>query len=98
MDLERVTEADEIYARDVRWMEGCDALVAEVSTPSHGVGYEIAYTLGLKKPVICLYREGVAVSKMILGNDSPDLAVRNYRKDSDALEILDSFLASLTGD
>ena len=95
MELERVTAADEIYARDVRWMEGCDALVAEVSTPSHGVGYEIAYTLALKKPVICVYREGVAVSKMILGNDSPGMVVRKYQNEAEALEQIDEFLASL---
>lgn len=95
MELEKVTEADEIYARDIRWIRGCHALIAEVSTPSHGVGYEIAYALGLSKPVLCCYREGVTVSKMILGNDSQGLAVGSYQNEDEMRALLDQFLAEL---
>ena len=69
--LEAVVEPNEIYQRDVAWVTGCDALIAEVSTPSHGVGYEIALALTQGKPVLCLYRSGKRVSKMITGNDHP---------------------------
>ena len=34
-----------IFTRDIKWIEECDAVVAEVSTPSLGVGYEICYGL-----------------------------------------------------
>ncbi|MFV1859080.1 MAG: nucleoside 2-deoxyribosyltransferase [Anaerolineales bacterium] len=95
MELEKVTAADEIYARDIRWIEGCEALIAEVSTPSHGVGYEIAYALRLSRPVLCCYREGVTVSKMILGNDSPGLVVRAYQTESEVPKLIDEYLASL---
>ena len=46
-----------IFERDVAWIAAADVLVAEVSMPSTGVGYEIAtarYRHGI--PVICLYR------------------------------------------
>ena len=33
--------SDAVYARDVAWIRTCDILIAEVSIPSHGVGYEI---------------------------------------------------------
>lgn len=92
MDLERIEESGEIFERDVAWIQACDAVVAEVSTPSHGVGYEIAYALVLGKPVLCLYREGVAVSKMITGNNSPEIDVRSYSDKTEALAYLDSFL------
>ncbi len=95
MELEKVTAADEIYERDIRWIEGCEALIAEVSTPSHGVGYEIAYALRLSKPVLCCYRAGVPVSKMILGNDSPGLIVRRYQSEDEVRKLIDKFLASL---
>jgi nucleoside 2-deoxyribosyltransferase len=95
MELEKVTEADEIYTRDIRWIKGCNALVSEVSTPSHGVGYEIAYSLGLGKPVLCCYREGVTVSKMILGNDSSGLTVRSYQDEAELRELLDQFIADV---
>ncbi len=29
----------ELARRDLAWLSGCDALVAEVSAPSHGVGH-----------------------------------------------------------
>jgi nucleoside 2-deoxyribosyltransferase len=51
MSLERIVEPAEVYQRDVAWIAGCDAVVAEVTTPSHGVGYEIALALQLGKPV-----------------------------------------------
>ncbi|MBM3152549.1 MAG: hypothetical protein FJZ96_10185 [Chloroflexi bacterium] len=39
---EATVSGREVYERDVAWISACDVLVAEVSTPSHGVGYEIA--------------------------------------------------------
>jgi hypothetical protein len=92
MDLEKIVEPGEIYARDTKWIEACDAVVAEVSTPSHGVGYEIAYALGLGKPVLCCFRRGARVSKMITGNDSPGLALLEYAAADEALAGIDDFL------
>lgn len=95
MELERVVDPNEVYARDVQWIQECAALIAEVSTPSHGVGYEIAYALGIGKPVLCCHREGVTVSKMITGNHSDGLKVQSYRDEPEALAAIDSFLAKL---
>ena len=95
MQEERSVDPAEVYRRDVNWIEECQALVAEVSTPSHGVGYEIAYALGLAKPVLCCFRRGTRVSKMITGNDSPGLVVRDYGDVGEALEIVDTFLAGV---
>ena len=92
MKLERIEEPDQIYQRDIAWIRACDVLIAEVSTPSHGVGYEVAFALGLGKPVLCCYRDGAAVSKMITGNDSPGMVVRAYRAESEVLKLVDDFL------
>jgi hypothetical protein len=92
MELEKVVDPQEIYRRDLRWIEECDALIAEVSTPSHGVGYEIAYALGLGKPVLCCYKRGVPVSKMILGNQSKGLLISEYESAAVALAAIDAFL------
>ena len=92
MDLEKIVEPAEIYARDTAWIEACDAVIAEVSTPSHGVGYEIAYALGLGKPVLCCFRRGARVSKMITGNDSPGLELLEYGAADEALAAIDEFL------
>lgn len=95
MEVERVIDPREVYARDVEWIRACDAVIAEVSTPSHGVGYEIAFALGLSKPVLCLYHERASVSKMITGNDSPGLVLATYREVDEARQAIDAFLAGL---
>jgi len=92
MEIEKVVDPGEVYRRDVQWIEACDVIIAEVSTPSHGVGYEIALGLGLGKPVLCCYREGVNVSKMITGNDTPHLHLGTYNDSLQALKLLDDFL------
>ncbi len=95
MDLEQVVDPSEIYQRDVEWIRDCDALVAEVSTPSHGVGYEIAYALLLGKPVLCCFRRGARVSKMITGNDSPGLQVSAYQDRTDVIAVVERFLSGV---
>ena len=64
-------DACAIFERDASWLTEADALVAEVSMPSTGVGYEIAtarYRHGI--PVICLYRPAFTkrCSAMIAGD------------------------------
>jgi 2'-deoxynucleoside 5'-phosphate N-hydrolase len=95
MPLEGVVPAWDVYERDVRWISECDLLLAEVSTPSHGVGYEIGYALSLEKQVLCLYRKGRKVSKMILGNPHPQLTVHAYESPDQAVHLLNSYLAGL---
>ena len=45
----------QIHDRDINWLKSSDIIVAEVTNPSLGVGYEIAMALKLNKKVICLY-------------------------------------------
>ncbi len=78
LDYEVATSAVEVYQRDIDWLNECDAVVAEISTPSHGVGYEIAYALEKDKPVICGYQAGKRVSKMLSGNTHPRINVLAY--------------------
>ena len=94
MDEEAVIEPRDVYLRDSKWVEECDALIAEVSTPSHGVGYEIALALLLGKPVFCCYQEGRKISKMILGNDHPTLSISPYKSVYDLLLSVDEFIIS----
>jgi 2'-deoxynucleoside 5'-phosphate N-hydrolase len=95
LELEAVTPAREVYQRDSTWVKECDVLIAEVSTPSHGVGYEIALALISGKPVLCLYRIGCKVSKMIVGNTSPGLKVVQYDTAGQAVRLARGFLAEL---
>ncbi|MCK6582364.1 MAG: nucleoside 2-deoxyribosyltransferase [Anaerolineales bacterium] len=92
LEGERVLTPLDVYERDVKWIRECDALIAEVSVPSHGVGYEIGYALTMKKPTLCLYQEGRKVSKMITGNPDPALRVEVYSTFEEALRRAEYFL------
>jgi nucleoside 2-deoxyribosyltransferase len=96
MELEKIIDPAEVYQRDIAWLQACDGVIAEISTPSHGVGYEISYALNLGKSVLCCYRQGVTVSKMLIGNDTPGILVRSYENETDMLEMVDVFLAGLS--
>lgn len=97
MEAEKVVDPNEVYRRDIEWIEHCDIFIAEVSTPSHGVGYEIAYALGLGKPVLCCYKRDAVVSKMILGNDSSNITLGTYETGSQVLAIVDIFIDEWIG-
>jgi nucleoside 2-deoxyribosyltransferase len=36
----------DVFERDHRWLDACDALVAEASGSSYGVGFEVGYVTG----------------------------------------------------
>jgi nucleoside 2-deoxyribosyltransferase len=82
-----------VFERDTAWLRDSDAVIAEVSTPSHGVGFELAYALERGKPVLCLAREGVRVSKMLTGIRQPGFQVLTYRTTEEALTHQEAFLA-----
>jgi len=96
VDLEIVVSPRDVYTRDIAWIDNCDVLVAEVSTPSHGVGYEISHALRIGKPVLCVHRHDVLVSKMLTGNTHPNITVQSYRSDEEAAQVVLSFLNSIT--
>ena len=68
----------EIYDRDMAWLDEADVLIAEVSIPSLGVGYEISKAVERKIPVLCLYvpKPGGKLSAMLLG--APRIIVKEY--------------------
>ncbi len=92
---ESVIDARTVYGRDMIWIRECDALIAEVSTPSLGVGYEIASALALARPVLCLHRDGLLISKMISGNPDRHLRVLTYRDVPELDRHIDAFLADV---
>lgn len=92
ISYENSISADEIYRRDIQWLDECDAVIAEISTPSHGVGYEIAYALLTEKPVLCGYLAGRKISKMLEGNSHPLIKIYPYHQVDDFLTQMNIFL------
>jgi len=81
-----------IYERDMAWLEETDAVVAEVTVPSHGVGYEIARAESLGKPILCLFRPKADqhLSALIAGN--PTIRCERYQRLGQLDAILAAFL------
>lgn len=84
----------EIHDRDLAWLRQADCLVAEVTTPSLGVGYEIGKATEWGKSVLCLFRtgNGSMLSPMIAG--SSGAVVRGYRNVGELKDILEEFFAA----
>ncbi len=96
LEAEKGRSPREVFERDVNWVKECGAMVAEVSTPSLGVGYEYAVAVQLGKPVLCVYRSGLRLSKMITGNPASNLTVAVYSTEAELDTVIDTFLANLT--
>ena len=84
-----------IYEQDIAWLRESDLVIAECSTPSLGVGYELAYAENLGKPVYVFCRGSVALSAMISGD--PFFKVYRYDTEQDLLNQLQALLRSDAG-
>ncbi|XP_016407099.1 5-hydroxymethyl-dUMP N-hydrolase [Sinocyclocheilus rhinocerous] len=73
-----------IHDRDMEWLMMSDVIVAEVTQPSLGVGYELGRAVALNKRVFCLFRpsSGKVLSAMIRGASTNSLfQVQDYTED-----------------
>ena len=87
---ERVSDA-EIYAQDTAWLRSADIVIAECTTPSLGVGYELAYAERFGKPVHVFYaRNRTRLSAMLTGDGS--FMVYPYEQESEIYPLLDMIL------
>jgi nucleoside 2-deoxyribosyltransferase len=80
LDAEAKLSAEEIFNRDMAFIVNCDGMIAEVSRPSLGVGYEIATALLLSRPTLCLCEQSVFLSRMLTGNRHPKLQIQFYHE------------------
>ena len=87
----------EIYERDLEWLESADAVIAEVTNPSLGVGYELGIAEKLGKPVLCLFDDSDhnrTLSAMISGNHK--ITTFRYTSLDQAKERIISFIDSVS--
>ena len=61
----------QIHDRDLQWIRESELVVAEVTVPSLGVGYEIGRAIEMGKPILCLYNTNYSnkLSAMIAGSE-----------------------------
>jgi nucleoside 2-deoxyribosyltransferase len=85
-----------IHDRDIQWLRDSDVVVAEVSSPSLGVGYELGRAVAWRKRVLALFRSdgGQKLSPMIKGNSG--IVVRSYQGPDDLRRIIEEFFETST--
>ncbi len=59
-----------IYEQDTTWLRECDLVIAECTSPSLGVGYELAYAEKYQKPTYIFYRHKECELSAMLTGDS----------------------------
>ncbi|BCX15247.1 MAG: deoxyribonucleoside 5'-monophosphate N-glycosidase [Candidatus Parcubacteria bacterium] len=84
-----------IYNRDMSWLKVSDVVIAEVSTPSLGVGYEIAKAENMNKKILCLYRKQPRKRLSAMINGNPNVKIAEYKTFKDALRYIDIFFKEL---
>ena len=90
----RLSEA-EVFARDMAWLNGCDALIAEASGSSFGVGFEVGYVLARSRDtgqrVYVLYEASrqPSISRLIPGIDHPACTRLAYSTPGDIRQFVD---------
>ena len=83
--------AADIWQRDTAWLRQSDIVIAECSTPSLGVGYELAFAEAIGKPVHVFYgKEDGRLSAMLAGD--PHFGIHLYRTRDELFDTLKSIM------
>jgi nucleoside 2-deoxyribosyltransferase len=80
-EADRSIGPQEVYRRDMAWLQECDLFIAEVSGSSFGLGFETGYLLGATgKKVMLLYRRDAEkkISLLITGNAHANCTLGPY--------------------
>jgi nucleoside 2-deoxyribosyltransferase len=95
-EADRRISAEDVYRRDMAWLERCDLFIAEVSGSSFGLGFEAGYLLGAtNKKVVLLYRRErePKVSLLIRGNLHPNCTLIAYSTVEEAERLTTQILS-----
>ena len=80
-EADRLIGPQDVFRRDMGWLDECDLFIAEVSGSSFGLGFETGYLLGATdKKVVLLYRRELEkrVSLLITGNTHANCTLVPY--------------------
>lgn len=94
-----LTEED-VFRRDLEWLNQCDALVAEASGSSYGVGFEVGYVIGRAREtgqrVWLLYDAAKknTVSRLITGNCDSACTTFGYASLEELVHFVDAHFST----
>jgi hypothetical protein len=80
-EADRQISPQDVFRRDMGWLDQCDLFIGEVSGSSFGLGFEAGYLLGgTGKRVLLFYRRDLkkTVSLLITGNTHPNCTLLPY--------------------
>jgi hypothetical protein len=97
-EAESQLSEQQVFERDLEWLSRADALIAEASGSSFGVGFELGYFLasaGSGRRALLLYDAGRrdSVSRLIVGNCHPNCTTRAYGNAPELLHVVTEFLS-----
>lgn len=87
--------SSEIWTKDIAWVKQADAIIAEVTNPSLGVGYEIAKAEEWDKPVLALFRDDGTHKLSAMIGGAPGVTNQSYTSLDEAYRAIDEFLKDL---
>jgi nucleoside 2-deoxyribosyltransferase len=92
-EADRSISPQDVFRRDMAWLDQCDLFIAEVSGSSFGLGFETGYLLGAtSKNVVLPYRRELEkrVSLLITGNTHANCTFVPYT----TVDEVEAFLTS----
>jgi len=91
-DLKAENRENLVYEGDCELIDASDAVIAEISRPSLGIGYEIGRAIHYNKiPVLAVARKDAKnISSMILGNRN--ITVKRYRNLKELRKIIKEWI------
>jgi hypothetical protein len=95
-EADRLITPQDVFARDMKWLQECDLFIAEVSGSSFGIGFETGYLLGAshKQAILFFRRElGKSISLLITGNTHSNCTLVPY---NDVAEVESSLRSGLS--
>jgi len=84
------------YNRTYETITDCDLFIAEVSSPSLGVGMELQMAVEKNIPIIAVAKEGIEISTMVTGLPNLFKVIR-YTSIQDSIKKLEKELKSFGG-
>ncbi len=92
LDILEKDQCDEdIYLQDTGYLKECDLVIAECTTASLGVGYELAYAEALGKPCHIFYDPSRARLSAMLSGDKY-FNIHPYHTRGELFTLIDSIL------
>ena len=85
----------DIWTTDIAWIKESDAIIAEVTNPSLGVGYEIAKAEEWHKPVLALFRSDSDRKLSAMIDGSPHTTTVYYATIAEAKAAIDEFIEKI---